>query len=330
MSFQGWIRTLGAAPILLVAARALAQGAPLPPPPPPPPPPPTEEKTNPGATPESQPTSPAPAPSGSAPGAPGSPPPPYPPPGYRPGYPGQQGYPYPYPYYAPYYYPNQQPVRRRTVVRYPEDAAAQSSPFIDMMIAGLNFQKRLESYFNIGVEVGMFIAGRLRLSARVVLFPSDNDDQYGADTGRASGCSVFSGGSSSNQFVPLCSHSPAVLYGGSAGVALLSSENFVLAPGLLFLRSDVSDYGNYVGIVLPFEWVTDRGLRIGFELSVGRAFGGEYLARCQSPSFTPTGTPASGSCDPGEERLFDRDAGAGFYGQFQLGWGFNHPAPLKE
>jgi len=67
--------------------------------------------------------------------------------------------------------------------------------------------------------------------------------------------------------------------------------------------------------------VTDSGLRVGFEVTIGRAFSGTVYATCR----TDLGFP--GSCEPGEIRAFDREAGAGFYSHFHLGWGFNRPKP---
>jgi len=191
-----------------------------------------------------------------------------------------------------------------------------------MLLGGLNFNNRFESFFNIGLQLGGFVVGRVRILGRVVIFPADPDDQYRDDN------DIFVSGGGQNEFFPVDSEPPAVLYGGSAGLVLASTANFVLAPGAVFMRSDVNDYGNFLGVSLPFDWVTDRGLRVGFEVSVGRTFGGEYLARCQG-GFTGGPPAPSTICDPGEERLFDRDAAAGFYSHFQIGWGFNRPEPTR-
>lgn len=82
-------------------------------------------------------------------------------------------------------------------------------------------------------------------------------------------------------------------------------------------RANVSDYGSMLTLSMPFEWVTDDGTRFGFEVDIGRAFGGKITARCE---FDP--------CTPGDEQELDRPAAPAFFAAFQLGWGFNHP-PAK-
>jgi hypothetical protein len=104
---------------------------------------------------------------------------------------------------------------------------------------------------------------------------------------------------------------------------VISRQNFVLAPGVLFLRTDVADYGSFLALHAPFDWVTNDGARVGFAVGIGRSFGGSVRAECFDTGFNPP------ECDPGEKREFNREAGAGFYAHFQLGWGFNHPEPLK-
>ena len=101
-----------------------------------------------------------------------------------------------------------------------------------------------------------------------------------------------------------------LLYGATLGAIATSSENFVFAPGLVFVRSDVSDYGSMLGISMPFEWVTARGMRFGLELDLGRSFGGTVRNR----------TCVSQVCTEGE---MDRPAGRAFALRFQMGFGFN-------
>ena len=105
-----------------------------------------------------------------------------------------------------------------------------------------------------------------------------------------------------------------MLYGATLGAVATSSENFVFAPGLVFVRSDVSDYGTMLGVSMPFEWVTSRGMRFGLELDLGRAFGGTVHNQTCVNDFTACTTTDS-----------DRNAGRAFALRFNMGFGFNRP-----
>jgi hypothetical protein len=109
-----------------------------------------------------------------------------------------------------------------------------------------------------------------------------------------------------------------LLYGGALGVVATNSENFVFAPGVVFLRSDVSDYGSMLGVSMPFEWVTSRGMRFGLELDLGRAFGG--TVHNQTCTFDPATQANTCAMNDG-----DRKAGRAFAVRFQMGFGFNRP-----
>ena len=289
------------------------------------------------------PAAPAPPPPSAAPAAPASPPPakeaapapesgeqrsappPYPPPLYpAPVHPPPPGAPagygaYPgayrqYPYGSAQYPRSDRFVRpRRLKPRYPDDAAVRTTPFFDVLASVVNWEKRLDHFLIIGLQGGAFV-GRARLAGFVGLFSSDTSDDYRQDSNFD-----FDDG-----FTPVDSDPAAVLFGGSLGYALASSRNFVLAPGLKLVATDESDYGAFVGVAAPFEWVPDSGIRIGFEIAVGRAFGGEYEGRCDA-SFGP-----APSCSAGEVRAFNREAAAGFYSHFQIGWGFDRPKPLPS
>jgi hypothetical protein len=102
-------------------------------------------------------------------------------------------------------------------------------------------------------------------------------------------------------------------------VAAIVRPSFVFSPGIALLRADVEDYGTFLGLSLPFEWVTNEGIRLGFEVDIGRAFGGEVHSRC--------GTPP---CNAGPESSIDRPSRQAFYAHFQFGWGFNHPPARVE
>jgi len=217
------------------------------------------------------------------------PPPPPPPPG-SPTFPGS--YPalppppaYPYGYY---YYPPPPP-------RFADDAAVSSSPFVDATLVGLDWQHRFSEPVNVGVQAGVFVAGRLRLTAKLA-FPTedvrDSEGQFGRQ-----------------------SKQPSFFYAFSAGVAAVRTSNFVMSPGLMLARADVADFGTMLGVSLPLDWVTSSGLRLGLEGGLGRAIGGRSVVGCTSDCSLP----------PSYE---DRRSGSALWFQFHVGFGFNHPAPL--
>ena len=185
-----------------------------------------------------------------------------------------------------------------------------------MLVGGQSFSKRFMSFFNVGLQVGTFFVGRVRIAGRVLMFPADPDDEYGSDTSFDSFIS--------NGFFPIDSEPPSFLFGGSAGGVLARTANFALSLSAVALTTDqADDYGWFLGVGLPFDWVTDSGLRVGFEVTIGRAIGGTVNAMCQN-NFSPQ---PPGTCEVGEIRAFDREDGAGFYSHFHLGWGFNRPQP---
>ena len=152
-----------------------------------------------------------------------------------------------------------------------------------------------------GAQVGVYVGGRVRLTLRAAIPTDKLNDEYYADP------------------TPYGSASPkskdaSFLYGASAGVVVVSTQNFALSPGVVFARSDVSDYGTMLWLSMPLEWVMPNGQRVGFEVDFGRAFGGQVHEYCSTCS--------------GLLSSRDRPAGTGFAMQFQLGYGFNHPAPL--
>jgi len=188
-----------------------------------------------------------------------------------------------------------------------------------MLVGGLSFNKRFESFFNVGLQAGFFAFGRLRVAGRILMFPADPGDDFENDSFGSDDRLPF-------PFEAQPSEPPAFLFGGSVGFAAARTANFALSPGLALLSNDQADeYGSFAGLQIPFDWVTDTGLRIGFEVMVGRAFHGRVLARCNNPN---SGPPVPGECGLGEERYFNRKGGAGFYSHFQLGWGFGHPKPI--
>lgn len=161
-------------------------------------------------------------------------------------------------------------------------------------------ERRASNFLNLGVQIGGYFLERVRLSARLVApLQEVEDDRYAVDfldTSRA-------------RAMP--SPSLAVLYGASVGIVLGHTSSFVFAPGLLAMRSDVSDYGTMASLSLPFEWTTARHLRIGFELAVGQAVGGSQPVLCAPP-------PGASAAPCRSEN--DRRAGTAVLLQFYLGW----------
>ena len=262
--------------------------------------------------PADDPAPPPPAPSEPAPSPPPAPaaPPAYPPAQYP--YP----YPYPYPYGQPpgYGYPQpawSPPPQADKKARLPPPAphtAVRSSPFLNLVLGGVLVNRHYSSAFNPGVEAGLFIADRVRVAARVMVPLAEPDDDYGFDDEPLA----------SQGFQPVPSETPSLIGALSLGFVAVDLPGFTLSPSFYAARSDVADYGTLLGIGLPFEWLTRGGLRVGFDFALVRAFGGEVTGQC--PSFSSVG-----SCDPGELRVFDREAGNGFMSSFIIGWALSRP-----
>ena len=312
MSIMGHFAGLGAGVSVFVAAAAGAAPGPatgaFPPTQPPaasasasstalPPPPPRPPAAPPGPA---APSAPAPAtePAPPPPAAPAAPSPAYLPPGY--------GY-----YYPPPYYLLPPP---RVKERFPDNAAVSSSPFVDMIVASVSWQNRVSQFFNVGVQGGTYVAGRVRLTANIILPTSGLTDDYEP--------AYKSSGTGGGYYVRQESKAASLFYGASLGIVALSSPTFVMSPGLAFSRTDVSDYGSSLAVSLPFEWVTGNGLRLGLEFDAGRAFGGSNHLQC----FDNLGT--GGACSLSPPVTEDRPTGTSVVLQFELGFGFNHPDPL--
>ena len=199
-----------------------------------------------------------------------------------------------------YYYPPPPPKPR-----YPADAAASSTPFLDLVLVGAPWENRFSQFLNVGVQGGAFLGGRLRLTARLALPTETLNDEY------------YDG--SSYPLRPVDSKSASFLYGASAGIVAVSTQSFVMSPGVAFGRSDVSDYGSMLALSMPFDWVMPTGMRVGLEADFGRAFGGRF-----GSIDCPSGSCAGSS----NLQIRDRPAGTAFWLQFNMGFGFNHPAPL--
>jgi hypothetical protein len=193
----------------------------------------------------------------------------------------------------------------------PADAALRYSPFLNGTWGSLAIGERFSSSAYLGAELGAFF-GRWRVSART-LFPFGVNQSTGEVM-------------SNPEFMSIASEKPALIYGVTAGAAAYYSTGFVASVGLNFMRSDVSDFGNILGVSLPLEWITRWGIRVGVEPGFLHAFGGETLADC-TQSLPPPNDPSAVGCDVGEVRAFDREAGNGFWVHFLLGIPFSTPEP---
>jgi hypothetical protein len=251
------------------------------------------------ATPASPPA-PAAAPSSAPPPPPplATAPPPVPPPV---AYPAPYAYPPPPGYAYGYYYPPLAAIAPAPLPppRFADDAAVRSSPFFDAIIVAADWQHRFSQAVNLGAQAGVYVAGRLRVSAKIA-FPTEGSQDQEADFGSGA-------------------KTPSFFYASSAGFAAVRTPSFAMSPGLMFARTDVSDYGTMLGFSLPLDWVTRSGLRLGLEGGFGRAFGGRRASSCL--------TPGAADCNQ-RPRYEDRESGAALWLQFQIGFGFNHPGPL--
>lgn len=193
----------------------------------------------------------------------------------------------------------------------PPDAARRYSPFFNGMLGGMSVGQRFDSDAYFGGELGAFF-GPWRVGLRA-LFPFGVHQETGVTM-------------SNPEFRSIASTKPALIGGVTLGMAVYSSTGFVSSIGLHFMRSDVSDFGNMLGVSLPLEWITRRGVRIGIEPGLMGAFGGEVLAECQPDDpFNPS--PSARECDDGEIRAFDREADTGVWLHFIVGIPFDSPEP---
>lgn len=156
-----------------------------------------------------------------------------------------------------------------------------------------------------GIQGGLYIAETVRVVLRFEMPSKNATDEFRFDYDYNSG---------STPYHPTDSTAATLLYGGALGFVAAASDGFVFAPGVVFQRSDVSDYGSMVGVAIPFEWVTTRGLRFGLEVNLGRAFGGTVHYACSD-------TGGAGCESPTWEG--NRGAGRAFAIRFQMGFGFN-------
>src|SRR5688572_25452233 len=255
--------------LTFVSHRVSAQGVPPAPPPPAPAAPAPAATPAPAAQPPAAQPPAAPPPEAAPAAAPGT----YPAPAAA-APPPQAPYAYPAPPAPVPAYPVEDS-RPPAATRYPSDSAVRTSPWFDLTVGSFVWDNRIDQFMNIGVQVGAYIAKRVRVAGRAYLPTEDAPDRYDGFSDDPFG--VLDG----DGFVYVASDPARFLYGADIGIIAANTATFVLSPGLMFMRSDVSDYGTMIGLSLPFEWVTSTGLRVGFEFDVGRAFGGSIRRECQ-------------------------------------------------
>ncbi len=184
----------------------------------------------------------------------------------------------------------------------PPDFVLRSTPWVDFTLTSFYMEDRVGNFLNFGVQVGAYVFERLRVSVRMVTpleEVGDDYDYYGND--------VLNGLGTLNH---VDARSMSVLYGASVGLLITNSKTFVFGPSLQFQRTDVNAYGSALALGLPFEWTTQRNLRVGFELGVGHAFGGSVRHVCQNfATNMPCGNQSVG-----------RPSGTTVLFQYSMGW----------
>jgi hypothetical protein len=176
-----------------------------------------------------------------------------------------------------------------------EDWILRSSPYLDFITGATSLDARFGEAFSPGIQAGLYVERLLKLTARGLVLLDDSTDYHVDDIEPGFSVEDVDG--------------PTLMFGGTAALVLMGTSHFAMSAGLNYMRTDKSEPGHYLGIGLPFEWQTDRGIRIGFEASFGQAFGGHVKARCANTS----------ECAEGETTREDLKRGPGFYAQFQIG-----------
>ena len=185
---------------------------------------------------------------------------------------------------------------------------------MDATLNGTWLEDRFGDPLVFGVQGGGYLGSSVRLAIRLEMPTKNARDEYEDDSVPPTGLGPTPTPPTFTSSSPRDSAPPTLFYGGTLGLIATRGENFVFAPGLLFMRSDVSDYGSVVGISMPFEWITARGMRFGLELDLGRAFGGTV----RTQTCTSNTTSGAQSCTESE---MDRPAGRAFALRFQMGFG---------
>jgi len=167
--------------------------------------------------------------------------------------------------------------------------AVHGSPFVQLLAGGFHFRERVSSSIAFGGEVGVFLFERLRASVRALVPVGEVNDEISA--------------------AAQVDEASAWLWGISLGAATDHEPGFVLSPSLQYLGIVGGDYGHTLGILVPFEWLSASGVRVGFDFSLLYGFGGTY-----TPIPERIVSPA-----PAAE---DRPNSAGFAANFIIGHAF--------
>lgn len=205
------------------------------------------------------------------------------------------------------------PPRRRTPTstrRSPAepDFLERASPWADFTVNSFYLENRVGNFLNFGAQVGGYFFERVRLSARLVApleGVTDDNSEEGSSFSSPDGATFRS-------VTTEPSRKMSVMYGATVGLVLSNDRSFVFGPSLGFLRTDVEDYGTAVIVGLPFEWTTERSLRVGFELALGRATGGTSRASCQI--FSLGNTSSCGTVP------VERSGGTTIMFSYYMGW----------
>jgi hypothetical protein len=182
------------------------------------------------------------------------------------------------------------------------DYVRRASPWIDFALTNFYLDDRVDNFFNLGVQVGAYLFEHLRVSGRLVAPLEEVRDSHPYYSTRTS---------SRGSYHLVDSRSISVLYGASVGLVITNSRSFVFGPSIALLRTDVEAYGSAWFVTLPFEWTTQRNLRIGFEFGLGHAFDGKVREACL------TNTSPTLGCGVVE---VDRPGGTALLAQFYMGW----------
>jgi hypothetical protein len=136
--------------------------------------------------------------------------------------------------------------------------AVRGSPFVQLLTGGFHFRERVSTSVAFGAEVGVFLFDRLRLATRALVPAAEVNDEISADAANRDGAPW--------------------LWGVSLGAAADRQPGFVLSPSLQYLAILGDDYGHSLGILMPLEWLSRGGVRVGFDFSLLYGFGGTYVS----------------------------------------------------
>jgi hypothetical protein len=186
-------------------------------------------------------------------------------------------------------------------------------PFFDSLVGTLVMPGRIGTPFVPGLQAGAVYAGRLRFSARLLATLDNASD----DASKWEDDVCLADWERDDYHVELRESDPAELvWGATAGLRLGSARGFSLSPSAVFMHVAASDYGYFLGIGLPFEWVLGPGMRVGFETDLGRAFGGHATLSCSDHCDDYPRPPC---CSIDGDRVARLPSNA-WHVQFNVGW----------